>query len=68
MKTPNEIKKAVNLCMLCGRCADCPYRLTGCMTALSADVLAYIEQLENRAEPKNRVLTLEEVEAYTQLA
>lgn len=61
MKTPDEIKKAVSLCILCGRCADCPYCLTGCMSALNADVLAYIEQLESRVEQKNRVLTLEEV-------
>lgn len=46
----------------------CPYceseSETGCMSALNADALAYIEQLESRAEPKNRVLTLEEVDAY----
>ena len=51
MKTPKEIKKAVSLCILCGRCADCPYRNTGCMAALSTDALAYIEQLESRVEP-----------------
>lgn len=48
MKTPDEIKKAVSLCILCRLCADCPYLATGCMTALSADALAYIEQLESR--------------------
>lgn len=53
MKTPDEIKKAVSLCILCGRCADCPYRLTGCMSALSADALAYIEQLEAEREGKS---------------
>lgn len=52
MKTPDEIKKAVSLCILCGRCADCPYRHTGCMAALSADALAYIEQLEAEREGK----------------
>lgn len=53
MKTPDEIKKAVSLCILCGRCADCPYRHTGCMAALSADALAYIEQLEAEREGKS---------------
>lgn len=51
MKTPEEIKKAVSLCILCGRCADCPYCHMGCMSALSADALTYIEQLESRVEP-----------------
>lgn len=60
MKTPDEIKKAVSLCPLCGRCANCQYYATGCMDALRADALAYIEQIESRVEPKNRVLTLEE--------
>lgn len=69
MKTPEEIKKAVSLCILCERCTDCPYceseSETGCMSALCADALAYIEQLESRFEPKNRVLTLEELKVYT---
>lgn len=68
MKTPDEIKKAVSLCILCERCTDCPYceseSEAGCMSALNTDALAYIEQLESRAEPKNRVLTLEEVRAH----
>ncbi len=52
MKTPDEIKKAVSLCILCERCTDCPYceSETGCMSALNADVLAYIEQLERRVK------------------
>lgn len=53
MKTPDEIKKAVSLCILCGRCADCPYCHMGCMSALNADALAYIEQLEAEREGKN---------------
>lgn len=53
MKTPEEIKKAVSLCILYERCTDCPYceSETGCISALNADVLAYIEQLESRTEP-----------------
>lgn len=54
MKTPDEIKKAVSLCILCERCTDCPYceseSEAGCMSALNADALAYIEQLENRVK------------------
>lgn len=68
MKTPEEIKKAVSLYILCERCTDCPYceseSETGCMSALCADALAYIKQLESCAEPKNRVLTMEELKAY----
>ena len=65
MKTPDEIKKAVSLCILSERCEACPYYGDeSCSTMLMLDVFACIEQLENRAEPKNRVLTLEEVEAY----
>lgn len=67
MKTPEEIKKAVSLCVLQeSSCMnDCPYfKYLECRDILCADALAYIEQLKSRAEPKNRVLTLEEVEAY----
>lgn len=53
MKTPDEIKKAVSLCILCGRCADCPYLATGCMSALASDALAYIKQLEAEREGKS---------------
>lgn len=51
--TPDEIKKSVSSCVLCGRCAYCKYRHTGCMTALSADALAYIKQLEEEREGKS---------------
>ena len=57
MKTPEEIKKAVSLCILCERCTDCPYceseSETGCIAALSADALAYIERLEAKMEGKS---------------
>lgn len=57
MKTPDEIKKAVSLCILCERCTDCPYceseSEARCMSALNADVLAYIEQLEEEREGKS---------------
>lgn len=57
MKTPNEIKKAVSLCILCENCTDCPYyeseSETGCMSELNADTLAYIERLEAEREGKS---------------
>ena len=74
MKTPDEIKKALE-CHKDGRaCHDCPYEQVrtfsvdgvtfGCSHDIVADALAYIEQLERRAEPKNRVLTLEELKNH----
>lgn len=54
MKTPEEIKEAVSLCLLSECRKDCPYceseSETGCMSALNADVLAYIKQLEAERE------------------
>lgn len=75
MKTPDEIKKALE-CHKNGRaCYDCPYEQVrtfsvdgvtfGCSHDIVADALAYIEQLESRFEPQNRVLTLEELKVYT---
>ena len=59
MKTPEEIKKAVSLCILCERCTDCPYceseSEAGCMSALNTDALAYIEQLEAENAPGNKM-------------
>ena len=66
MKTPDEIKKSLRMCTEHKCVPSClSYEVeTGCCDALMEDALAYIEQLENRAEPKNRVLTLEEVDAH----
>ena len=61
MKTHDEIKKAVSLCILSEYCETCPYyEDASCSTMLMLDVFACIEQLESHVEPKNRVLTLEE--------
>lgn len=47
MKTPEEIKKAVSLCLLSECSKTCPYYKTvSCNTALLLDVFACIEQLE----------------------
>ena len=74
MKTPDEIKKALECHKDGSACNDCPYKhgrtfsmervAFSCSRDIITDALAYIEQLESRVEPKNRVLTLEEVEAY----
>ncbi len=54
MKTPDEIKKAVSLCILCERCEACPYyKDASCSTTLMLDVFAYIEQLEAEREGKS---------------
>lgn len=47
MKTPDEIKKAVRLCILSENCKACPYYGdANCSAMLMFDVFAYIEQLE----------------------
>lgn len=72
MKTPDEIKKALRLCDAVCCTLDCPYfRSTSanCVKKLHKNAIAYIKQLEakarasviHHAEPKNHVLTLEEV-------
>lgn len=47
MKTPEEIKKAFECCMQMAGCANCPYSGEKCALQVSADALAYIEQLED---------------------
>lgn len=62
--TPDELKRFARICTK-GICVErCPYyECENCVETMMTDALAYIERLENRAEPKNqnRVLTLEEV-------
>nr|DAQ66262.1 MAG TPA: hypothetical protein [Caudoviricetes sp.] len=61
MKTPDEIKKSAEICGKEWCWMECPYFTEKeCVMNLLSDALAYIEQLESRAEPKNRVLTPEE--------
>lgn len=64
--TPDEIKKSLRMCTEHKCEPSClAYEVeTSCFDALMKDALACIEQLESRAEPKNRVLTLEELKAY----
>lgn len=54
MKTPEEIKKAVRLCILSEDCKACPYyEDVNCSTMLMFDVFACIEQLEAEREGKS---------------
>ena len=56
MKTQEEIEKGLECCAVRGgRCGHCPYQAhgIGCTTALSADTLALIKQLE--AEESNLI-------------
>ena len=50
MKTPDEIKKGLEMCAIeRGPCGCCPYRRdnsSGCIPHKSSDALAYIQQLE----------------------
>ena len=54
MKTPEEIKKAVSLCLLSECSKTCPYYKTvSCNTALILDVFACIEAFEAEREGKS---------------
>ena len=54
MKTPDEIKKAVSLCILCEGCDNCPYLGdASCCTMLMLDVFACIEAFDAEREAKN---------------
>lgn len=60
--TPDELKHYAQIYTKCVCDEKCPYYGCGnCVGTMMTDALAYIEQLESRAEPKNRVLTLEEI-------
>lgn len=54
MKAPDEIKKAVSLCILGEGCDNCPYlEDVRCCTMLMLDIFACIEQLEAEREGKS---------------
>ena len=53
MKTPDEIKKGLELHNTAGRCKECPYTADSefkktCFQLVAADALAYIQQIETR--------------------
>lgn len=56
MKTPEEIKKGLEICgdVKCHDCRGCPYDGTTCDNELNNDALAYIQQLEQRLVEVNK--------------
>ena len=50
MKTPEEIKKALECCAADEPCGGCPYRpeVDSCIGMIARDALSYIRQLENQ--------------------
>ncbi len=51
MKTPEEIKKSLKICMLNeASCEGCAYSGYGCCPKLTSDAIAYINQLEGQTE------------------
>lgn len=46
MKSPDEIKKALECCFNAAQCGDCPYYPTTCDRELVRDAREYIRQLE----------------------
>ena len=54
MKTPEEIKRAVSLCLFSECDKRCPYYgIVCCDTTLMLDIFACIEQLEAEREGKS---------------
>lgn len=51
MKTPEEIRKALECCVYHGSCKTCAYfgREGNCIGRLERDALTYIQQLEERS-------------------
>lgn len=50
MKTPDEIKKALECCFNAAQCGDCPYYPVSCDRELVRDAREYIRQLEKENE------------------
>lgn len=46
MRTPEEIKKGLEICIADENCRDCPYKNGYCDMQLERDALSYIQQLE----------------------
>ena len=46
---PDEIKKALTICRFMNTCRKCPYNINSgkCLTNLTTDALAYIQELES---------------------
>ena len=58
MKTPDEIKKALECCFQNSeQCADCPYYPTSCDRELVRDAREYIRQIEAERDALMEYLT-----------
>ena len=73
MKTPDEIKRAMEGCHTFDRCSGCPYDsrsvTIGCKRRRNADALAYIKQLESNDSQVKKALSdngFESLEAFLQ--
>lgn len=54
MRTPEEIKKGLEICTADESCRGCPYDNGNCDMQLERDALAYIQQLEQRLVEANK--------------
>ena len=54
MKTPEEIKKGLEICIADKSCRDCPYTNGNCYMQFVRDAFAYIQQLEQRLVDVNK--------------
>lgn len=54
MKTPEEIKKGLEICIADKSCKDCPYNNGNCYMQIVKDSFAYIQQLEQRLVEANK--------------
>ncbi len=59
MKTPDEIKKALECCFNASQCRDCPYYPTTCDRELVRDAREYIRQLEAERDALHEGLKVE---------
>lgn len=58
MKTPEEIKKGIECCIIELRCNNCPYaNHCRCTNSIGSDVLDYINQLENQLRDATKKVT-----------
>lgn len=48
VRSPEEIKKGLEICIVGERCRDCPYNNGYCDMQLERDALSYIQQLEEQ--------------------
>lgn len=70
MKTPDQIKQALECCFNAAQCGDCPYYPASCDRELVRDAREYIRQLEgclDKEREQNRLLWDKAVQLKTEL-